>query len=124
MIVGIGLDIVDLRRFDGSLAGSGFSERVFSRAELEAAPPTASANRRLEYLAGRFAAKEALAKALGAPAGLSWKDAEVFHGDAGRPEFALSGTVAARADALGVRSVFLSITHDAGVAAAAVVLEG
>ena len=52
--------------------------------------------------AARFAAKEALAKALGAPAGLSWQDAEVVTDDRGRPAFKIIGTVAARAAELGV----------------------
>ncbi|MDR1237152.1 MAG: holo-ACP synthase [Propionibacteriaceae bacterium] len=124
MIVGIGIDIVDLRRFADALAGNGFSERVFSPAELKTAPQQATPARNLEYFAGRFAAKEALAKALGAPGGLNWKAAELFSRASGCPEFALSSSVKARADLLGTKNVLVSITHDAGVAAAVVVLEG
>ncbi len=74
-------------------------------------------------LAGRFAAKEALAKALGAPAGLHWVDAEVVTEESGQPRFVLTGTVAERAQQLAVASIHLSISHDAGIASAVVVAE-
>jgi holo-[acyl-carrier protein] synthase len=74
-------------------------------------------------LAARFAAKEALAKALGAPGNLSWHDAEVVSENSGRPVFRMRGTVAARAELLGAVHVHLSLSHDAGIASAVVVLE-
>ena len=74
-------------------------------------------------LAARFAAKEALAKSLGAPGNLAWHDAEVVSEESGRPVLDLRGTVADRAASLGVRSVHLSLSHDAGIASAMVVLE-
>ncbi|MFD9161269.1 holo-ACP synthase, partial [Streptomyces sp. NPDC059558] len=72
----------------------------------------------------RFAAKEALAKALGAPAGLLWTDAEVYVEESGRPRLRVCGTVEARARALGVKSWHISLSHDAGVASAVVIAEG
>ncbi len=93
----------------------GMVERLFTPAE--ATRPPAS-------LAARFAAKEALAKALGAPGNLEWHDAEVVSESSGRPRFTLRGTVAARAAELGATSVHLSLSHDAGIASAVVVLEG
>ena len=83
-----------------------------------------SGERPLASLAARFAAKEALAKALGAPGGLHWIDAEVQTDDTGRPWLVTRGTVAARAAELGVQSMHLSMSHDAGIASAVVVLEG
>jgi len=74
-------------------------------------------------LAARFAAKEALAKALGAPSGMHWVDAEVRTDETGRPSLALSGSVAARAAELGIRHTHVSLSHDAGIASAVVVLE-
>lgn len=116
MIVGVGIDVVDVDRFVESLTRTpGLRDRLFTPAE--AALPPAS-------LAARFAAKEAIAKALGAPAGLAWHDAEVVKEESGRPRFRLSGTVAASAQALGARDVHLSLSHDAGIASAIVVLEG
>ena len=90
-------------------------DRVFTPAE---------ASRPLASLAARFAAKEALAKALGAPAGLAWHDAEIVSEETGRPRFELRGTVAARAETLGALHVHVSLSHDAGIASAVVVLEG
>ena len=66
----------------------------------------------------------ALAKALGAPAGMAWHDAEVQTDAGGRPYFVITGTVENRARALGVRQVHLSLSHDAGIASAMVVCEG
>jgi holo-[acyl-carrier protein] synthase len=114
-IVGVGIDVVDLSRFEDSLRRTpGLTQRLFTAAE--AARPPAS-------LAARFAAKEALAKALGAPGDLAWHDAEVVSEDSGRPLFRLGGTVAARAAEVGAAHVHLSLSHDAGIASAVVVLE-
>lgn len=114
MIVGIGLDITEVFRFSRAVERSGVAQRLFTDAERNA--PT-------ERLAGRFAAKEALAKAIGAPQGLVWTDVEVLSEDSGQPYFMFHGTVADRLAELSVAHVFLSITHDAGVAAAMVVCE-
>lgn len=116
MIIGVGIDVVDIDRFVLSLERTpGLRDRLFTA--TEAALPPAS-------LAARFAAKEAIAKALGAPAGLAWHDAEIVSESSGRPRFSLSGTVAASCSAQGVASVHLSLSHDAGIASAVVVLEG
>lgn len=116
MIVGIGIDTCDVQRFAAATArSSAFLDRVLTPLEQEGTV----LNR-----AGRFAAKEAFAKALGAPVGLVWTDVEVRKDDEGRPVFVSTGTVAARVAALGVSGVHLSITHDAGVATAMVICEG
>ena len=78
----------------------------------------------MRSLAARFAAKEALAKALGAPRGLLWTDAEVVVGTGGRPHLEVSGTVAAAAARLGVTHWHISLSHDAGIASAVVIAEG
>lgn len=115
MIVGVGIDVVDIERFARSLERTtALSSRIFTAEE--AVLPMGS-------LAGRFAAKEALAKALGAP-GLSWRDAEICNGDDGDPVFSMHGGVAARCAELSVGSSHLSISHDGGIASAIVVLEG
>jgi holo-[acyl-carrier protein] synthase len=116
MIVGVGIDVVNVERFMKTLERTpGLRDRVFT--ETEARKPPAS-------LAARFAAKEALAKALGAPAGMQWHDAEVRTDDTGRPWLEITGTVAEKAAQLGVQSMHLSLSHDAGIASAVVVLEG
>ncbi len=114
-VLGVGIDVVDIERFMASLERtSGLRERLFTPAEARRQPAS---------LAARFAAKEALAKSLGAPGDLGWHDAEVVSEESGRPVFTLRGTVRARADQLGVVSVHLSLSHDAGIASAVVVLE-
>ena len=116
-VIGVGIDVVDIERFEESL------ERTPEPARTRSSPP-AEAPRGPASLAARFAAKEAIAKALGAPVGMAWHDAEVVSEDSGRPVLDHAGTVLARADALGVTSVHLSLSHDAGIASAVVVLEG
>ena len=114
-VIGVGIDVVDIERFMASLERTaGLRERLFTPAE--AVRPPAS-------LAARFAAKEAMAKALGAPTGMAWHDAEVVSESSGRPLLNIRGSVQSRADELGVRSVHLSLSHDAGIASAVVVLE-
>ena len=116
MIVGVGIDVVDVARFGESLERTpGLRARLFTPDE---------ASRPLASLAARFAAKEALAKALGAPVGLAWQDAEVVSESSGRPVLSVRGSVAARATELGVTSLHVSLSHDAGIASAVVVLEG
>jgi holo-[acyl-carrier protein] synthase len=115
VIVGLGIDVVDIERFGASLERTpGLRNRLFTEAERR---------RSLASLAARFAAKEALAKALGAPAGLGWLDAEVVSENTGEPVFELRGSVLARAHDLGARTVHVSLSHDAGIASAVVVLE-
>ena len=114
-VVGVGIDVVDVARFGESLDRTpALRDRLFT---------TAEATRPMASLAARFAAKEALAKALGAPVGLAWHDAEIVSEETGRPRFELRGTVAARAEELGALHVHVSLSHDAGIASAVVVLE-
>ncbi len=115
MIIGVGIDVVDVARFGDSLnRRPALRERLFTADEL---------TRPLASLAARFAAKEALAKALGAPAGLHWVDAEVRTDDTGRPSLVMTGSVARRAAELGTGHVHVSLSHDAGIASAVVILE-
>lgn len=115
MIVGVGIDVVDVARFMSTLERApGLRERLFTPAERDL--PASS-------LAARFAAKEAIAKALGAPGTMSWQDATVHRVIGGPPEIEVTGTVAARAGELGVARFHLSISHDAGIASAMVVAE-
>jgi holo-[acyl-carrier protein] synthase len=115
MIVGVGIDVVDVERFGAALGRTaGLAARLFTDAE---------ASRPLASLAARFAAKEALAKALGAPVGMAWHDAEIVSEESGRPMLEIRASVRRRADALGVASVHVSLSHDAGIASAVVILE-
>ncbi len=121
MIVGVGIDVVPVDRFAAALERTpGLADRLFTAAERV----TASGHPRTpESLAARFAAKEALAKALGAPSGLHWTDATVERREDGRPHLVIRGTVAVRAEELGVRHLHVSLSHDAGIASAVVIAE-
>jgi len=122
VIVGVGIDVVPVARFAESLVRTpGLRDRLFTAAE-QVTP--SGGDRTAESLAARFAAKEALAKALGAPGSLRWHDAEVIVGEHGRPRLEVRGSVARRAEALGVESWHLSLSHDGGIASAVVVAEG
>ncbi len=115
VIVGVGIDVVDVERFAQTIDRTpALLPRLFTPVELT-----------LSYssLAARFAAKEALAKALGAPAGLRWCDAEVPPSGGERPVLVLRATVAAAAAERGITALHLSLSHDAGIASALVVAE-
>ncbi len=121
-VIGIGVDVVPVARFAESLHRTpALAARLFTDAEQLTAAGTP---RSAESLAARFAAKEALAKALGAGGGMLWTDAEVVVDDVGRPSVVLRGTVAARAAQLGASRFHVSLSHDGGIAAATVVAEG
>jgi holo-[acyl-carrier protein] synthase len=116
VIVGIGVDVADISRLQVALARTpGLIDRLFTDSE-QALPPGS--------LAGCFAVKEAVAKALGAPPGLRWTDAIVGRDVDGRPVLNTRGTVAAGAARLGVTRWHVSISHDAGICVAMVVAEG
>ncbi|MGA5167041.1 MULTISPECIES: holo-ACP synthase [Streptomyces] len=122
MIIGVGIDVAEIDRFAAALERTPhMAERLFVERELLL---PSGERRGTASLAARFAAKEALAKALGAPAGLQWTDAEVYVEDTGQPRLRVRGTVAARAAQLGVRKWHVSLSHDAGVASAVVIAEG
>ena len=112
MIAGIGIDVVDIARFQESLERTpGMVARIFT--EREAVLGVSS-------LAARFAAKEALVKALDARNLFSWQDAEVVNEPTGKPVFIFSGALATRLN--GAR-IHLTLSHDAGIASAMVVVE-
>ncbi|MEV0623254.1 holo-ACP synthase [Nonomuraea sp. NPDC050404] len=116
MILGIGVDVVDIARFETALERTPrLRDRLFT--EDEKGLPVRS-------LAARFAAKEAVAKALGSPRGLGHLEAEVCRGELGRPELRVTGKVAEVAYGLGVKRWHISLSHDAGVAVAYVIAEG
>ena len=121
MIIGVGIDVCPVERFAASLDRTpGLRDRLFTPAEQRT--PSGGA-RSGESLAARFAAKEALAKALGAPGDLHWHDAEVTVGEHGRPHLEVRGTVARRAAELGVTAWHVSLSHDGGIASAVVIAE-
>lgn len=116
LIIGIGVDVVDIDRFTGVLARTPrLREKLFTPAERELAPSS---------LAARFAAKEAIAKALGSPGSLHWHDVEIVRSAGQCPVIDASGSVAQCAAEQGVTNWHLSLSHDGGLATAMVVAEG
>jgi holo-[acyl-carrier protein] synthase len=116
VIIGVGIDVVDIARFGETLERTpALLERLFTPEERDLG---------IASLAARFAAKEALAKSLGAPVGLHWTDARVVTNDDGKPSFEIGGSVQSRANDLGVDRFHLSMSHDAGIASAVVIAEG
>ena len=112
MIEGIGIDVVDIARFQESLDRTpALAERLFTSREREL---------KIASLAARFAAKEALVKALDARDVFNWHDAEVINEISGKPAFIFTGTLAERIDGA---NVHLTISHDAGIASAMVLIE-
>ena len=112
MIDGIGIDVVDIARFLESLERTpGLREKLFTQSEQKKSD---------QSLAARFAAKEALYKALSPSHGLDWHDAEIINQENGKPDFLFRGEIA---DLIDGAQVHLSLSHDAGIASAMVVIE-
>jgi holo-[acyl-carrier protein] synthase len=124
MIFGVGCDVLEVARMKKELGKKGgrFRDRVFTPEEIKYATSKRYPER---HFAARFAAKEALFKALGTGlrGKLAWKDVEVRNGPLGKPELVLSGHAKALAKRRGVKNIFLSLSHTRELAQASVVLE-
>ena len=120
MIVGIGVDVVDIARFERALSRTPtLKSRLFAESEqFKAGKPLP-----LRSLAGRFAAKEALIKALGDSTGVRWHDMRVVSDGEGNPSFELFEATKAIALQRNIAALHLSMSHDAGIAIAYVVAE-
>lgn len=125
MIVGTGIDLVEIERIQQSVEryGERFLKRVYTAAEQAYCLRKKNA---AESLAARFAAKEAGAKAIGTGIshGVSWLEIEVVREPGGRPSLTFHGRAREIAAGLGVQSAALSLTHSRNMAMASVVLEG
>ena len=116
MIIGIGVDLCSVERLSKSIQRTpALAARLFTDQERILKD---------ESLAARFAAKEALAKAVGNPSLLSWLEVEVETDQLGKPDLVVSGKSARALQTMGVLSTHLSLSHDNGFAIAMVVLEG
>ena len=124
MIKGLGIDIVETNRIRQVIErhGEQFLNRVFTPAEQAVGKVRASAQ---HFYAGRWAAKEAAAKALGCGIGseCSFNEIEVIDSAIGVPSLVFSGNAAKTAAALGAKNVRVSITHEREYAAAVVIIE-
>ena len=122
MIIGVGTDIVEIRRIKNAMdANSRFLEKIFTTTELEY---LTSRNLRAEYVAGRFAAKEAVAKALGTGfRGFDFKDIEIDRTTLGKPIVILKGKAKLIAKKEGKYNIHLSISHGLDSAVAYAIFE-
>ncbi len=123
MIVGIGIDVVEVNRIAESIKREGFLSRVFTSTEQEECHKSRNF---AERFAGRFAVKEAFMKAVGAGLrqGVWFRQLEVLNETTGRPYLKVTGRAAEIMHHLGATAVHVSISHTAGVAAGVVILEG
>ncbi len=121
MIIGIGIDLIDLSRIEDILERKGeiFLTKIFTQQEIKKSP--IQQKRRIEYYAGRFAAKEAVAKALGTGIGkqLGWKDVEIINEDSGRPIVEVNNTNLINDESI----IHISISHSTTLAIAKVIIE-
>lgn len=125
MIKGVGIDIVERARLCHALDSDGFKQRVYTPAEIEMGD-TKKRLASVSFWAGRWAAKEALSKALGTGIGAqcSFQDIEVLSNEAGAPQMTVSGAAKKRMEEMGARKIMLSISHERSYAVAMVILEG
>ena len=121
-IVAHGIDLVDCPRIEEMLKrhGDRFVQRIFTEAEQAYAETNKN---KIEKLAGRFAAKEAVLKLMGTGwrGKIAWTDIEVINNSSGQPEVILSGEVEKIAAKLGIKHISISITHTANFAIASAV---
>lgn len=126
MIIGVGVDIVEIDRVARILEkyGDRFLKRVFTEREVEYA--FRSRVKVSERLAGRFAVKEAVMKVLGTgkSSGILWKDIETVRGPGGKPEVILHGRARDHSESQGISDVIASISHDGNRAIGFVIGEG
>jgi holo-[acyl-carrier protein] synthase len=121
MIVGLGIDVCSIERMRRALERHG--DRFFARICSAAERADLTGRDAATSLAGRFAVKEAFAKALDGAKGVGWHEVEVRRTASGRPSLELKGNAIAMVRSFGADSWHVSITHDAGVAVAVVILE-
>jgi holo-[acyl-carrier protein] synthase len=122
MIVGLGIDVCSIERMRRALTRHG--DRFFSRICTETERGDLMGRDVATALAGRFAVKEAFAKALDGARGVGWHEVQVRRLPSGRPVLELSGNAVTMVKTFGADAWHVSITHDAGVAVAVVILEG
>ena len=117
MIIGIGLDMIEVERIERAVRREAFRERIYAPGEIEA---LSRRNWNAQSAAGAFAAKKALGTGFGA---VGWTEIAILHDGNGRPWAELSGRARERFLELGARMLHVSITHLSGLAAAQAILE-
>lgn len=123
MIIGLGIDIVEIHRISAALQDTqGMKQKVFTAQEISFC---SKRKHEFQHFGGRFAAKEAALKSLGTgwSQGISWQDVEITSDDSGKPILNFHGVAAKFFKSSGAQNAWLSITHSPKYAVAVVVLE-
>jgi holo-[acyl-carrier protein] synthase len=123
MIVGVGIDMIEVERVAAKIGKeSGFREMVFSRKEIDYCESKA---KKFEHYAARFAAKEAFLKAIGTgwKSGISFNEIEISNVDEGKPELKLIGETAKTLSQMNIQNIELSLSHLKNIASAVVIVE-
>lgn len=122
MLIGIGIDLCEIARFENAQTRERFAERFFC--EEERAYVAARGAAAAQTAAGIFAAKEAALKAMGCGVTLPLRDVGITHDGQGAPRYVLRGEAAEKMETLGGKAMHLSVTHEGGMAAAVAIVEG
>ncbi len=122
MILGIGIDIIEIKKIEESIQSEAFQRKVFTSAEVKAVD---GFKNKAEHLAGKFAAKEAFMKAIGGGIRQEvwFSQIEVLTDELGKPYISVSGEAEIRLQASRTKQIHVSISHSGGLAVAVVMLE-
>ena len=122
MILGVGIDIVEIKEIDESIQSEAFTRKVFTSPEKQSVERYRN---RAEHLAGKFAVKEAFMKAIGAGIRqeIWFTQIEVLNDESGKPQVQVKGEAEKRLEELGAERIHVSISHSGGMAVAVVILE-
>lgn len=122
MILGVGVDITEIKEIEDSIRSEAFVRRVFTLAEMQAVDRY---NNKAEHLAGKFAVKEAFMKAIGAGIRQEvwFTQIEVLNDESGKPQVQVKGEAGKRLEGVGAKRIHVSISHSGGMAVAVVILE-
>ena len=122
MILGVGIDIVEIKEIDESIQSEAFTRKVFTSPEKQSVERYRN---RAEHLAGKFAVKEAFMKAIGAGIRQEvwFTQIEVLNDESGKPQVQVKGEAEKRLEELGAERIHVSISHSGGMAVAVVILE-
>ncbi len=122
MILGVGIDLTEIKEIDESIHRDAFVRKVFTPAEMQAVERYRN---KAEHLAGKFAVKEAFMKAIGAGIRQEvwFTQIEVLSEESGKPQVQVGGEAGRRLEEIGAKQVHVSISHSGGMAVAVVILE-
>jgi holo-[acyl-carrier protein] synthase len=123
MILGLGVDLVEIQSIEKNIQGDAFLRRVFTQDEVES---VARYRNKAEHLAGKFAVKEAFMKAIGAGIRQEvwFTQIEVLNNESGQPQVKVTGEAEKQFQQMGAKQAHVSISHSGGMAVAVVILEG